>query len=179
MNAKTLILDTSFQPIGEISWQKAMTLYFSEKVQIIEEYADLWVRSANQKWKVPSIVRFIKGVFNKMKRIKFSRENIYLRDKGICQYCLIPVIRQEFTLDHVKPRCYGGLTTWENVVVCCIDCNRVKANLTPEQAGMKLKKIPVKPKNLFKIFSWKNTMPNNWREYISSMYWHGELENDE
>lgn len=175
MDAQTLVLDSGYQALGTISWQRAMTLWVQDKVEILEEYEDMWVRSAKQAFKVPSVVRFVKNIFKKMRKVKFSRENVYARDKGKCQYCTIPVTRDEFTLDHVKPRAQGGITSWENVVVCCVDCNRHKANRTPDQASMKLKTEPVRPKNLFQQFSWLQHMPASWRDYF---YWHGELVQD-
>ncbi len=175
MEAKTLVLDAGYQPVGTISWQRAMVLWCQQKVEIVEEYADLWIHSAKRAFKVPSIVKFVKNVFRKNKRIKFSRENVYFRDKGLCQYCKIPVTREEFTLDHVNPRAQGGITSWENVVVCCVECNRDKGSKTPEQAGMKLKTIPIRPKNLIQTFSWTPTMPKEW---MSFLYWNGELQTD-
>lgn len=175
MEAQTLVLDSSYQALGVISWERAMTLWFQDKVEIVEEYADLFVRSAKQTFKVPSVVRFVKGIIKKIRKVKFSRENVYTRDKGKCQYCTIPVSREEFTLDHVLPRAQGGMTSWENVVVCCVDCNRQKADKTPEQARMRLKAEPIRPKNLFQVFSWAKHMPLEWRDFL---YWNGELIQD-
>ena len=81
------------------------------------------------------------------KGVKFSRENVYTRDHGMCQYCSRKIPRTEATYDHVTPRRLGGLTRWENIVIACIECNRDKGGRTPEQAGMKLRQKPVKPKS--------------------------------
>ena len=40
----------------------------------------------------------------------------------------------------------GGTTVWENVVIACVPCNQTKGGRTPEQAKMKLKVLPVRPK---------------------------------
>lgn len=175
MDARVLVLDAGYTPIGTISWQKAFCLIMTEKVEIIEEYIDLWIHSAKQTFKVPSVVRFIRNVRKRMRNVKFSRENVYTRDKGKCQYCSIPVSREEFTLDHCIPRSKHGQTCWENVVVCCVECNRKKANKTPEEAGMRLKIQPVRPKNLFQVFSWKKSFPPEWKSFL---YWNVELENE-
>lgn len=179
MEAKTLVLDASYQAIGMIKWQTAMKLWCQDKIEIIEEYADLWIHSATQAFKVPSVIRFLKKVLRRTRKIKYSRENIYLRDKGLCQYCNIPVTREEFTIDHIIPKSQGGKTSWENAVICCVDCNRYKANKTPAQAGMKLKSDPVRPKSLYSSFGWMKNMPSSWKDFlISANYWNGELEND-
>ena len=173
---QVLVLDVSFQPLGTISWQRAITLYFQNKVEILQEYTNEWIHSVNLTIKVPSIIRFIKNVIKKARKVKFSRENIFNRDRAICQYCGEKVSRNDFTLDHVYPRSQGGTTCFENICVCCVDCNRKKANRTPEQAGMKLKVVPIRPKNIFQLFKWQDTMPQEWRSFC---YWFQELDNDE
>jgi hypothetical protein len=34
----TLLLNASYEPLRVISWQKALTLFFAGKVEIVEEY---------------------------------------------------------------------------------------------------------------------------------------------
>lgn len=175
MDARVLTLDCAYQALGFISWERAMTLYFEGKVEIIHEYADKWIHSATQTFKVPSVVRFLKNVFKRIRKPRFSRENVFLRDKGKCMYCGKSQTREEFTLDHLTPRALGGTTCWENVLVCCITCNRKKADKTCAQAGMRVLVKPTKPSNLNQILSWMPYMPESWRDFL---YWNGELEND-
>jgi 5-methylcytosine-specific restriction endonuclease McrA len=78
--------------------------------------------------------------------VKFSRGQIFLRDRNTCQYCAKQLPRQKLNLDHVVPRTQGGKTTWENVVASCHYCNRRKGGRTPSQAGMKLLNQPYRPK---------------------------------
>lgn len=176
-NAKTLVLDTGYQPLGVIRWEKTFVLLAKGIVEIVEEYSDLWVHSARQAFKVPSIIRFVKNVLKKVRKVRFSRENIYARDKGKCQYCGIKLDRDEITLDHVTSRANGGITEWTNVVVCCVSCNRQKADKTLQQAGMKLLNKPIKPDNVFQTLYWHKGSPESWKDYLTStLYWHGELE---
>ena len=49
-------------------------------------------------------------------------------------------------MDHVFPKCRGGQNTWENLETCCLDWNNFKGGRTPEEANMKLKYKPYKPK---------------------------------
>lgn len=181
---ETLVLDVSYQPIDRIPWQRAFILLFSNKVEIVEEYEDRKVRSATREWKIPSVIRFLKYVFNRKRAIKFSRENVYTRDKGKCQYCGCNVKRMEITYDHVIPRSAGGKTQWENVVICCFSCNQKKKNRTPEQAKMCLITVPIKPKSLPSTirftFVWKEDMPKTWQSYCWDInYWHANLESDD
>lgn len=72
------------------------------------------------------------------------------------------------TYDHVMPRSRGGKTIWTNIVACCYPCNAKKADRTPEEAKMKLKKKPVAPTSfaqLARSFRTSNT-PAEWDPYL-------------
>lgn len=178
---ETLVLSPSFEPLARVPWQRAIALLWEGKVEVVEEYEDRTVRSVTFELKMPSVIRFLKAIRGRKKAIKFSRENVYVRDKGRCQYCSRQVPRHDFTYDHVTPRSQGGKTEWHNVVVCCTPCNQKKGGRTPQQAGMKLISTPVKPKTLpdtFKMtFIWNKDMPQSWRNWLRDVaYWHQELE---
>jgi len=70
------------------------------------------------------------------------------RDNYTCQYCGAMPSRRELTIDHVLPRSRGGKTTWENVVTACQKCNGRKGSRTPEEAHMKLRVWPKRPRYL-------------------------------
>ncbi len=177
---ETLVLSAGYEPVARVHWQRAVALLFQGKVEIVEEYEDQEIRSVTFSIKMPSVVRFLRAVRGKKKAIKFSRENVYARDGAKCQYCLKKVERNEVTYDHVRPRSQGGTTVWENVVICCVDCNQKKGGRTPEQAKMKLHSLPVKPKKLPEIrvtVVWRKGMPESWRTWLRDFqYWNGELE---
>lgn len=178
---ETLVLDTSYMPVARVHWQRAVTLLFLGKVEVVEEYESELIRSVTFSIKVPSIVRFLRALRSKKKAIKFSRENVYARDSGKCQYCGCKVPRPEATYDHVVPRAQGGTTHWENIVIACMDCNQRKGNRTPTQAGMKLLSTPVRPKklndNLRFTIQWHPSMPASWKDWLASHhYWNDALE---
>ena len=117
----------------------------------------------------------------KKRAIKFSRHNVWARDGGRCQYCGARVHRDEFTYDHVVPRARGGKTEWANVVVSCVPCNQKKGGRTPEQAGMALRSMPVRPKKLPDAgglgIPWREGMPESWRAWLrDTVYWTATLE---
>ena len=64
------------------------------------------------------------------KEVKFTRHNIFQRDKNTCQYCGKKFDTRDLNLDHVVPRQHNGPTTWENIVCSCIPCNTRKSNRT-------------------------------------------------
>ena len=150
---ETLVLSSAYQPMSHISWQKAIGMWFAGKVEIIEIYENRTIRTVDEIFHIPSIVRFIGNVIKKFefnKTGKFSRDNIYYRDNKECQYCFKQLSRHNFTLDHVIPVSQGGKRTWNNIVACCHKCNQQKGSRTLKQAGMSLKKNPIKPLMILK-----------------------------
>lgn len=177
----TLVLSAGYEPVARVTWQRAITLLFGGKVEVVEEYENRSIRSVTLELKMPSIIRFLKAVRGKKRAVKFSRENVYLRDKGTCQYCGTKVPRHDFTYDHVTPRNQGGQTTWDNIVIACTPCNQKKAGRTPEQAGMHLTSRPVRPVKLpdtyHLTFTWNKSMPESWKQFLTSVsYWTAELD---
>ncbi|MDQ3263997.1 MAG: HNH endonuclease [Myxococcota bacterium] len=178
---ETLVLSTGFEPVARIPWQRAITLLFLGKVEVVEEYEDKVIHSVSFEVRMPSVIRVLRGVRSKHRSVRFTRENVYSRDRMRCQYCLLRVTRQEATYDHVLPRAQGGRTTWENVVIACFRCNQRKGGRTPEQAAMQLGVLPVKPKKLPDAlrltFVYERGMPLSWKKFLRDVtYWHGELE---
>lgn len=172
----TLQLNASYEPMKVISWQEAVSMWVSGKVEIVEEYAERVYR-AIEGWsgKMPAVVRLIKYVSSHKYKVKFSRRNVFGRDFFTCQYCGNQPGTEDLTYDHVVPRSQGGKTVWENIVTACLPCNARKANRTPKEAGMPLAKKPAKPKVRPVSYMFKNLpeTPDEWRDYL---YWEGELQ---
>lgn len=174
-----LVLNAAYQPVNIVTWKDAFIKLYSEKaserVEIVSTYKDRVVRSANAEHPMPSVVRHVKYLKTKKKGIKFSRDNIWARDHGQCQYCGVQVSRHSYTYDHVQPKSRGGKTTWENIVTACVPCNMKKRDRTPAEAGMKLLKKPVKPETLPEEFKgglrFKDWMPDDWKPWFGAEYW--------
>lgn len=180
---ETLILNSIWQPVARVSWQRAITLLFLGKVEVIEEYEDQTIRSVSFEVKMPSVVRFLKMLRHRKPVVRFSRENVFARDHGECQYCHTKLSRAEATYDHVQPKSRGGGTNWENIVIACVKCNQKKGGRTPTEAKMKLKVAPVKPARLPEgvrfTFTFQKGMPISWQNWLRDMtYWHGSLDED-
>src|SRR5690349_18463905 len=71
----------------------------------------------------------------------YSKRGVLIRDEYICGYCG----KHADTIDHIIPRCQGGVSSWENTVASCFGCNSEKGGRTPQQAGMVLRIRPVNP----------------------------------
>jgi 5-methylcytosine-specific restriction endonuclease McrA len=175
--ARTLLLSQGYEPIKVISWQRAITLLFLGKVEVLEEYAE-GVHSVNLVIKIPAVVRLLRAFRRHAKPVKFSRVNIYARDHYRCQYCHKRANISDLTYDHVVPRSQGGKTEWTNIVTCCYECNRKKGGRTPHQAGMKLQVHPAQPNWVpaITIRISMRSVPDAWRDYL---YWTGELSIDD
>jgi len=171
--ANTLLLNQGYQPLATISWQKAVCLLTLGKVEVIEEYDQKELRSRTWVIKMPAVVRLVKSIRRHKKHVKFSRSNVYARDRWKCQYCGEKHKTDELNLDHVVPKSKGGKTCWSNIVTSCIDCNTKKRDLALSEAQMKLIKKPIRP-DWVPIFSirFKGTVPDKWASYI---YWNTEL----
>lgn len=169
MRYPALLLNATYEPLKVISWKKAIVLVTLGKVEVIEEY-DREIHSVSLSFKLPSVVRLLKYVKGRPNWIRFSRQNVYLRDGFRCQYCGREFPPQELTCDHVIPRSRGGKTDWTNVVTCCKSCNHKKGGRTPEEAGMTLLREPKRPQWLpFIHMSLKmKDPPASWYEYL---YW--------
>jgi len=114
------------------------------------------------------VVRLLRSISHRPPFVRFSRENVYLRDGYRCQYCGHAVPAHELTLDHVVPRCEGGETNWTNVVAACGPCNRKKGRETPEEVGMHLLCTPRRPRWLApKVMALRDAqLPPIWRSWL-------------
>ncbi len=139
-----LLLNASYEPLKIISWQRAITMFFMGKVEVLDEY-EHDIRSVSLVIKAPAVVRLLRFINIGRKAPPLCRTNILARDSFECQYCGKNLSSKEATLDHVKPRSQGGKTTWDNIVCCCTHCNRKKGGRTPHEARMNLRKKPVRP----------------------------------
>lgn len=142
----TLLLSQGYQPVKVISWQRAICMSFLGKVEVVTTHPEREIRTVSTSFPAPAVVRLLKHYRMGPQVVRFSRRNVYLRDRFSCQYCGAEHVERDLTLDHVIPRAQKGRTNWENVVAACSGCNRRKGNRTPDQAGMPLKRMPDKPK---------------------------------
>src|SRR5215469_1370219 len=134
MTMPVLVLNASYEPVNVTRARRALVLLI-KGIAVIEEAHDRFVHIGLQ---LPCVIR-LRQYRRLPSRIQtLSRKNILIRDSFTCQYCALQFPSSELELEHVIPRAQGGLSTWENLVASCRDCNGRKGNRTPEAAGMKL-----------------------------------------
>lgn len=74
-----------------------------------------------------------------------TNQSLFRRDMHVCAYCGGLFGKENLSRDHVTPRSRGGKDNWTNVVTACGTCNKLKDNLTPEEAHMPLLYVPYAP----------------------------------
>ncbi len=151
-----------------VCWQKAFILWFQGKVEVLE-YHSQSARTVRSSYRLPSVIRLKKYVApRRNSRLKFSRENVYLRDNYTCQYCGTQFAPKDLTLDHVVPASKNGRKDWTNVVAACRDCNHRKGNRTPIGANMPLLTEPRIPGWLppLKPALRLGAVPDEWEPYL-------------
>lgn len=163
----TLLLDQGYQPVKVIHWRRAICMTMLGKVEVVAPHPHV-IRTVSRHYDVPAVVRLLQSVRVRPLQVRFSRENVYRRDKYRCQYCARRFARRELTLDHVQPRAHGGATHWRNIVAACHVCNRRKADRTPEQAKMPLLNEPRRPRWLRPTLSdlGVEAIPDPWQDWL-------------
>jgi 5-methylcytosine-specific restriction endonuclease McrA len=176
---RTLILNADMTPFDIVPWQKAIVkLLCDQTVILLEEYKYVIRDGKGNAYRVPAVVSLKNYIKHQNKHAPYSRMNVYARDMSKCQYCNRIVHGSDRTIDHVIPRSIYSpskhkvkLNGFENIVTCCKSCNSKKADRTPEQAGMKLLKVP---RTISRAQAYYNKLclitniPPQWRTYIGS-----------
>jgi len=98
----------SYLPLSTVNWQTAIKLFFINKVTVLEWYEDWIIHSAKLDMRVPAVIVAKRGYKRNSFGMRFSRENLYLRDLYSCQYCAETISGKELTIDHVIPVSQGG-----------------------------------------------------------------------
>ena len=102
---RTLILNSTFQPLSVVSFKRAISLIHNNKINVIKN-SDIILRSENKEFFIPKVgilTYFVKAPF--ARRVALNRENIFIRDYYTCQYCG----KTAESIDHIVPRSKGGL----------------------------------------------------------------------
>lgn len=161
LNSTVLVLNRTFLPIHVTSVRRSFSLVYQGGAKVVNDRYETFdfeawreqagtpgvdcIGTTSGPVPVPRVI--VLTVYDRIPRrkVRFSRSNIFSRDRFTCQYCGDRPPRAQLNLDHVVPRTQAGRTTWENVVCSCVRCNRMKGGRTPEQAGLRLQKRPKRP----------------------------------
>lgn len=168
INSPVLVLNQSYEPLNICQARRALAQVISGKAEMLEDGLG-YVHTASAAFAVPSVIRLEVIIRRPRTERKLTRIGVFHRDGYTCQYCGRD---SQLTIDHVLPRFQGGKHTWENVVAACIPCNRRKAGRTPKQAGMKLRRPPLKPKDTHAFYlphRYLGHLPQ-WQKYLPQYF---------
>ena len=197
LNSRVLVLNRLWQAVNVCSAKRALSLLYQGRVQAINEQRGVFTAFGFENWKdfsqredfeeedgfvktvsfrikIPQIVLLLFYDRLPRKEIRFSRKNIYERDRNTCQYCGKRLTPQESNLDHIVPRTRGGKHTWENVVTSCLACNLRKGHSALEKVKMNLIHEPRRP-------GWRPFMKlvdleyESWKHFLDTSYWKVEI----
>lgn len=136
-----LVLNYDYTPLNVTSFQRGFILVSKGKAEVIK--SDENPISAGFKTYVrPLIIRLLNYIKYHTRGLRPNRNRIYRRDGHECVYC---GSKKELTIDHVIPKSKGGKNDWINLVTSCFKCNLKKADRTPEEAKMVMRKKPFEP----------------------------------
>ena len=133
------------------------------------------VRTARIAIPVPEVIVLVRYGRVPDRGLAFSRGNLCNRDRYTCQYCGRRPGTQELTIDHVVPRCRGGISSWSNCVVACVQCNARKAHKTLSESGLVLRRLPAKPEWGPRLVVARIPYKASWEHFVSDAYWNVEL----
>ena len=143
---KVVLLNSDYNFLGVVHWKKAIALMVKGKVEIVKE-GERAIHNASRTVRlvIPKVIRLIKmarRIYKSM--VPFSKRNVLVRDRNICQYCGEPG-HNDLTIDHVIPISKGGKSTFDNCVASCFKCNSTKNDSLPSECGMTLLRKPFRP----------------------------------
>ena len=161
-------LDSEGQPIFDeaksmnpVSWEEWMTLPIRPW--------DLSINSPTRSIRVPTVI--IATNFNKMPIKSFkgkpSKDGIWNRDQGVCQYTGRKLTKDQSTIDHVVPRSKGGEDTWTNLVLCDKSLNSKKGNKLNSELGLKLKRDPFEPSPTPMSALIREAKHHTWKHFLT------------
>ncbi|UXX78871.1 HNH endonuclease [Reichenbachiella carrageenanivorans] len=165
MLGKVLVLNQDYSPLTVCTIQRAFLLVFLGKAELIEASVSSKLRTVSKAYPLPAVIKVKNYVHVPYRGVVLTRQNIFKRDQGRCQYCGVD---RDLTLDHLIPRSKGGKSTWNNLVTACKTCNAKKGNYSLAEAGLVLKRPPFKPSYIMFLRNNLGAMNKEWAPYLNA-----------
>jgi 5-methylcytosine-specific restriction endonuclease McrA len=159
-----LVLNATYEPLSVVPARRAACLILADKADLIEDDGTQ-LHSENLALPNPLVIRLryvVKVPYHR--RTALSRRAVFVRDDHRCQYCG----GHADSIDHVMPRSRGGRNEWENVAAACRPCNLHKRDRTPDEAEMRLARVPSAPREQAWVTVSVGRVPEAWKPYIAA-----------
>ena len=139
--------ETEVDENGEHVLTYANPVSFEEWLKLPVREQDLSINTSSGPIRLPLVV--ICARFSKVPKhtTRWSTGNVHLRDNYTCIYTGEKLTRSTASVDHIIPRSRGGRDEWTNTASCHKKINTIKADKTPEEAGLVPRWKPVAPKS--------------------------------
>ncbi len=161
---RTLVLNAGYEPLAVVSFKRALVLVMNQKATIVAADAEHPVYGSTGAWDRPSVIilrRYVRVPSGRS--VPVSRRGVLRRDSNRCAYCG----NSANTIDHVLPRSRGGKDSWENLVACCLKCNNIKGDKTPQEMNWKLQLSPKAPHGVSWLVRGIERESPSWEEFLA------------
>jgi 5-methylcytosine-specific restriction endonuclease McrA len=189
------VLNSLYQAVQITGVHRAFRLFYAGRARALapdfhaydfENWCDLPVgiedeviRTPSRRIRIPRVIQLVHYDRVPHREVRFTRRNIFYRDRNRCQYCGKVYVQRDLNLDHVAPLSRGGRSEWVNVVTACVPCNSKKGNRLPEEAGMRLIRPPRKPAGHPLVrANWIGRFHEEWKTFLDEAYWNVELSDE-
>ena len=163
LDSSVLVLNANYSPMTVCTAKRAISLYFLNKIDVLSNYTER-VHSPSTTLDIPSVIKIKTYIKNNNMAVEISRKNVLMRDNYTCQYC--SKHNYSLTVDHVIPKFKEGQDVWKNLVAACKECNQIKGDRTPEEAGMSLSRKPKRPNRIHYFQRYVKERQIDWRPYL-------------
>jgi len=187
-----LVLNSLYQAVQVTGVRRAFRLFYAGRARAVaadfvsydfDNWCDLpagvdgeIIRTPTRSIRIPKVIQLVEYDKLPNREVRFTRRNIFHRDKNRCQYCGKVFPQRDLNLDHVVPLSRGGGSSWNNVVCACIRCNTRKGHHLAVECGMRLIRRPRKPAGHPMLrANWLGPCPVEWRTFLDEAYWNVEL----
>ncbi len=195
MDSSVLVLNSLYQAVQITGTHRAFRLFYAGRARALspdftpydfDNWCDLPVgidddviRTPSRRIRIPRVIQLVYYDRVPHREVRFTRRNIFFRDRNRCQYCGEVFVQRDLNLDHVVPLSRGGHSEWTNVVTACVPCNSKKGSRLPAAVGMRLIRRPKKPAGHPILRSnWIRQFHEEWRTFLDEAYWNVELSDD-
>jgi len=168
-----LLNGRTWEPLSVVTIPRAINLLLAEKAVVVEQ-TDQFLRTVCDRFPIPSVIALRTYVNVPRRQAHWSRRGVLIRDSFICIYCGVtpgvtfkgkPLVKSDFTVDHIIPKSRGGKDNWGNTACACYACNHRKGDRLPHEAGMRLQWEPKMPRTSYLVVA-IGTGNETWRRYI-------------